>query len=213
VNSFNATDAGRVTSNVEVRSPSARRPEMITWQGLHEPRLEQVRLLLSSDQRLRASGRLVAAGPDEQFNASFEVSVGESGQVNRLLLRTATVLEERQCSLSRTEDGAWLVDHGQGSKRETFNDALDVDVQFSVLFNAIPIRRLGLHREEGEHQLPVVRVSLPDLTVRAVTQAYKTISVGDEVSVVRFKSGGFEQNIKVDQNGLVLDYPLISKRI
>ncbi len=186
---------------------------MITWQGIHEPRLEQVRLLLSSDQRLRATGRLVAAGPDEQFNASFEVSVGESGQVNRLLLRTATVSEERQCSLSRTEDGAWLVDHGQGSKRETFNDALDVDVQFAVLFNAIPIRRLGLHREEGEHALPVVRVNLPDLSVKAVTQTYKTVSVGDDVSVVRFKSGGFEQNIKVDQNGLVVEYPLISKRI
>ncbi|MFI6100909.1 putative glycolipid-binding domain-containing protein [Lentzea sp. NPDC051213] len=213
MNSFNATDAGRVTSNAETRSPAARRPEMITWQGIHEPRLEQVRLLLSSDQRLRATGRLVAAGPDEHFNASFEVSVGESGQVNRLLLRTATVLEERQCSLSRTEDGAWLVDHGQGSKRETFNDALDVDVQFSVLFNAIPIRRLGLHRSEGEHNLPVVRVSLPDLSVKAVTQTYKTVSVGDDVSVVRFKSGGFEQNIKVDPNGLVVEYPLISKRI
>lgn len=186
---------------------------MITWQGLHEPRLEQVRLLLSNDQRLRATGRLVAAGPDEQFNASFEVSVGESGQVNRLLLRTATVLEERQCSLSRTEDGAWLVDHGQGSKRETFNGALDVDVQFAVLFNAIPIRRLGLHREASEHTLPVVRVSLPDLSVRAVTHTYKTVSVGDDVSVVRFKSGGFDQNIKVDANGLVVDYPLISKRI
>ncbi|SDH25832.1 hypothetical protein SAMN05216553_118183 [Lentzea fradiae] len=186
---------------------------MITWQGIHEPRLEQVRLLLSNDQRLRASGRLVAAGPDEQFNASFEVSVGESGQVTRLLLRTATVLEERQCSLSRTEDGAWLVDHGHGSKRETFNDALDVDVQFAVLFNAIPIRRLALHREASEHALPVVRVSLPDLSVRAVTQTYRTVSVGDDVSVVRFKSGGFEQNIKVDPNGLVLEYPLISKRI
>ncbi|HEX7302857.1 putative glycolipid-binding domain-containing protein [Lentzea sp.] len=213
MNSFNTTDAERATSGAETRSPSARRPEMITWQGLHEPRLEQVRLLLSSDQRLRASGRLVAAGPEEQFNASFEVSVGESGQVTRLLLRTATVLEERQCALSRTEDGAWLVDHGQGSKRETFNGALDVDVQFAVLFNAIPIRRLGLHREPGEHALPVVRVSLPDLSVRAVTQTYKTVSVGDDVSVVRFKSGGFEQNIKVDANGLVVDYPLISKRI
>lgn len=213
MNSFNATDAGRVTSNGETRSPSARRPEMITWQGLHEPRLEQVRLLLSSDQRLRASGRMVAAGPDEQFNASFEVSVDESGQVNRLLLRTATVLEERQCSLSRTEDGAWLVDHGQGAKRETFNGALDVDVQFAVLFNTIPIRRLGLHREEGEFTLPVVWVSLPELTVKAVTHTYKTVSVADDVSVVRFKSAGFEQNIKVDANGLVVDYPLISKRI
>jgi hypothetical protein len=39
------------------------------------------------------------------------------------------------------------------------------------------------------------------------------VSVADDVSVVRFKSGGFEQNIKVDANGLVIDYPLISKRI
>ena len=87
------------------------------------------------------------------------------------------------------------------------------DVQFAVLFNTIPIRRLDLRREEGEFDLPVVWVSLPELTVKAVTQSYKTVSVGDDFSVVRFKSGGFEQNIKVDSNGLVVDYPLISKRI
>jgi hypothetical protein len=186
---------------------------MVTWQGYNEPRLEQVRILLSADKRLRASGRLVAAGPREQFSASFELSVGEGGQVKRVLLRTATVLEERQVSIARSEDGAWLVDHGKGADRATFDGALDVDVQFSVLFNAIPIRRLGLHREEGEHDLPVVKVSLPDLTVQAVRQTYRTVSVGDAESVVHFASGDFEQDIKVDTAGIVIDYPEISRRI
>lgn len=186
---------------------------MVTWQGYAEPRLEQVRLLLSPDKRLRASGRLVAAGPREQFSASFEVSVGEGGQVKRVLLRTATVEEERQVSIARSEDGAWLVDHGQGAVRNTFDGALDVDVQFSVLFNAIPIRRLALHREEGEHDLPVVKVTLPDLKIEAVQQTYRTVSIGDTESVVSFASGEFVEDITVDAAGVVIDYPRISHRI
>ncbi|TWP51538.1 hypothetical protein FKR81_15180 [Lentzea tibetensis] len=210
MNSSNTAE--RVAPSGEAR-PAARRPEMVTWQGYAEPRLEQVRLLLSPDKRLRASGRLVAAGPREQFSASFELSVGEGGQVKRVLLRTATVEEERQVSIARSEDGAWLVDHGKGAERATFDGALDVDVQFSVLFNAIPIRRLGLHREPGEHDLPVVKVTLPDLTVSAVRQSYRTVSVGDTGSVVNFTSGEFDQDITVDATGIVVDYPTISRRI
>lgn len=185
---------------------------MVTWQGYHEPRLEQVRLLLS-DQRLRASGRLVSAGPSGQFSASFELSVDEFGMVNRLLLRSATAEEERQISVSHTKDGAWLVDHGQGAERADFDGAVDVDVEFVVLFNSIPIRRLGLHREAGEHQLPVVRVSLPDLSVRVVPQTYRTVSVGDDLSVVNFASTDFAADLTVDPRGLVVDYPLVARRI
>ncbi|WP_199440781.1 putative glycolipid-binding domain-containing protein [Umezawaea beigongshangensis] len=212
MNSSNSTE--RVVSSAESRSaPAPRRPEMLTWQGYDTPRLEQVRLLLS-DRRLRASGRLVAAaGETESFSASFELSAGETGAVTRLLLRTATVEEERQISLSRTEDGAWLVDLGQGVERTDFEGAVDVDVQFVSLFNAIPIRRLGLHREASEHDLPVVRVSLPDLTVRVVRQKYRTVSVGAEESVVNFSSEDFSQDITVDSRGLVLDYPRIARRI
>lgn len=185
---------------------------MVTWQSYGEPRLEQVRLLLS-DQRLRASGRLVSAGPNEQFSGSFELSVGEDGTVTRLLLRTATVEEERQISVSHTDDGAWLVDHGQGAERADFDGAVDVDVQFVVLFNSIPIRRLGLHREPSEQSLPVVRVSLPDLSVEVVRQTYRTVSVGEESSIVNFSSGDFSEDLTIDSLGLVLDYPQVAHRI
>jgi hypothetical protein len=187
---------------------------MVTWQGYQEPRLEQVRLLLSEPSpRFRASGRLVTAGPREQFSASFELSVGDDSTVKRLLLRSATVEEERQISVSRTADGAWLIDHGSGAERATFDSAVDVDVQFVVLFNSIPIRRLNLHREAGEAVLPVVRVSLPDLSVQVVEHAYRTVSIGDETSVINFSSGDFTADLTVDSRGFVLDYPQVSHRI
>ncbi|MEU5690894.1 putative glycolipid-binding domain-containing protein [Actinosynnema sp. NPDC020468] len=185
---------------------------MITWQGYDVPRLEQVRLQLS-ERRLRASGRLVTAGPGEQFSGSFEVSVGETGAVTRLLLRTATVSEERQISVSRSSEGIWLVDHGQGAERADFDGAVDVDVQFAVLFNAIPVRRLNLQREEGTHELPVVYVTLPDLSVQLVRQTYRTVTIEEDRSVVSFTHGDFTQDITYDESGLVLDYPRIAYRL
>ncbi|XVV04076.1 putative glycolipid-binding domain-containing protein [Actinosynnema sp. CA-248983] len=207
MNSFNTAE--RVTQTGEARSPSA---QIVTWQGYDVPRLEQVRFLLS-ERKLRASGRIVTAGPEEQFSGSFEVSVGETGNVTRLLLRTATVSEERQISVSRSSEGAWLVDYGQGAERADFDGAVDVDVQSAVLFNAIPVRRLNLQLEPGEHELPVVYVTLPDLSVKLVRQKYRTVSVGEEHSVVSFESGDFHQDITVDRTGLVVDYPGIAYRI
>ncbi|MBW4719692.1 putative glycolipid-binding domain-containing protein [Saccharothrix obliqua] len=207
---MNSSDAvERATPTGEARTPAAR---IVTWRGYDAPRLEQVRYLLT-ERKARASGRIVAAGPDEQFSASFEVSVGETGAVTRLLLRTATVSEERQISVSRSSEGVWLVDSGSGAERADFDGALDVDVQSAVLFNAIPIRRLGLHREPGEHVLPVVYVSLPDLEVRLLRQAYRTVSVGEDRSVVAYESGDYRQDITVDRDGLVLDYPGVAHRI
>jgi hypothetical protein len=185
---------------------------MVTWQGYDVPRLEQVRFLLS-ERKLRASGRLVTAGPAEQFSGSYEVSVGETGAVKRVLLRTATLSEERHISISRSSEGAWLVDRGQGAERADFDGAQDVDVQFAVLFNAIPVRRLNLHLEEGEHEVPMVYVTLPDLSVQLVRQKYRTVSLGEDRAVVSFTHGEFQQDITFDRTGLVVDYPRIAYRI
>lgn len=210
--------AERAGSGQENRSATTqhRRPIMVTWQGTDPatPRLESVRLLLSG-QRIRASGRMVsAAGTDtEAHSASFELSVTEVGTVSRLLLRTTTAEEERQISLSRTEDGVWLADLGEGTDRTDFDGAVDVDVQGAVLFNTLPIRRLGLHREVGEHELPMVFVTLPDLSVRLVRQTYRTVSVGERHSVVNYSSNGFAADLVVDADGLVVEYPGLATRL
>lgn len=187
---------------------------MVTWQGLTGPRLESARLVLS-ENRIKASGRVVAAGIGdfEAYNASFELAVGEDGVVSRLLLRSTTAEEERQISLSRTEDGVWLVDRGRGAERSEFDGAVDVNLQSSVLFNALPVRRLGLHREQGEHELPVVWVSLPDLSVSLVRESYRTVSVNDDGAVIEFARGDVGAQLTVDADGLVVAYPDLARRV
>ncbi|MBP2321563.1 hypothetical protein JOF56_001948 [Kibdelosporangium banguiense] len=191
-----------------------RKGTILTWQGVGAPRLESVRLLVA-DNRLKASGRLIAAadGGDEAFSTSFEAATDASGAFSRLLIRATTAEDECQISVSRTRDGVWLVDRGQGAERSAFDGALEVDVAGAVLFNALPIRRLNLHREAGEHELSVVYVSLPDLKVRVSRQTYTTVSIGEQSSVVNYRDETFSADMTVDSSGFVLEYPGLARRV
>lgn len=195
------------------------KPTIVTWQGADRPSLESVRLLVS-DGRLRASGRLVvaagAAGPfpsELAYSASFEFTVARTGNVGRGLLRTTTAESEQQISVGRTEDGMWLIDHGKGAERDEFDGAIDVDVAGALTFSSLPIRRLGLHREAGEHELPVIYISMPDLSVSLLRQTYRTVSISDDGAVINYTDWNRTADITVDREGVPIDYPGIAYRV
>ena len=192
--------------------PGSRKPIIVTWQGTSRTSLESVRLFVS-DGRLRASGRLVVAA-DPAFSASFEFTASRSGDVGRGLLRTTAVDTERQISVGRTEDGMWLIDHGKGeTKRDEFDGAMDVDVAGSVTFTALPIRRLGLHREPGEATLPVIYISTPDLAVTLVQQTYRTVEITETGAVINYTDDHRSADIVVDTQGLPVAYPEVANRL
>jgi hypothetical protein len=188
---------------------------MLTWQAGNGRTLESARVLLGAGG-LRALGRAVRAAADApMFTSSYRLVVGESGEVQRLSVTSASAERERSLTLNRTEDGYWLLDTGSGGSRAEFDKSVDVDLEFSPLFNALPIRRLGLHKEPGEHSIPMVTVSVPTLEVAVVRQSYRTISVldGDGRAVVEFAQGDFTALLTVDADGLVLDYPGLAVRL
>lgn len=203
-------------SSAPARSSATRRPTILTWQGVDAPRLESVRLVMM-EGRLRASGRIIAAADPsrgvEAYNASFEGAIERSEAAGRLLLRTITADEERQVSLNRTEDGVWLIQVGQDAERKEFDGAIDVDVANAVIFNALPIRRLRLHRQAGEHEMAVVYVSLPDLSVRMVRQTYRTVSINSDGAVINVSRADLDADLVVDRDGLVIDYPGLARRV
>ena len=88
-----------------------------------------------------------------------------------------------------------------------------MDVAGAVTFNALPIRRLNLHRESGRHELPVVFVSLPDLSVRVSQQTYTTVSINDDGAVVNYADETFTADLTVDSAGFVIDYPHLASRV
>ncbi len=192
---------------------SSRGARMLSWAGVDCLRLEAARVVLG-EVGLRATGSLVNAqqGGCEAYSASYSLATDEAGVAQRLTVRTAWAQGEQHVTLTRSEEGVWLVDHGQGAARTHFGGALDVDLEFSPLFNALPIRRLSLHRDTARHDLPVVFVALPSLEVRRVSQTYRTVSLG-EPAVVSISSDSSEAELTVDTNGLTLEYPGLARRV
>jgi uncharacterized protein len=184
---------------------------MLTWQADDGHGLEGARV--SFAHGFRAQGRMVRPA----FTASYRLVVDEDGMLSRLSVTSETAERERSLTMNRTGDGFWLLDNGSGGAgtRAALGGALDVDLEFSPLFNTLPIRRLGLHEEAGEHTLPMAFVRLPDLEVQATEQTYRTVSVadGDGHAVIEFRWADFTAELVVDGSGLVLSYPGVGNRL
>ena len=172
--------------------------------------MESVRVALSN-KRIKAYGRIVAAATaiHPAFSASYDLVTDESGATKRLSLTVTLAERERQLSIARDEENMWMVqDHSNQTKRSEFEGALDVDVVFSPLFNALPIRRTGVYKTAGSISLPVVYVRLPDLSVELETITYSNSDAG-----FKLNSPVANTTITVDDDGFILDYPGLATRI
>lgn len=171
--------------------------------------MESVRVQLNGD-RIKAAGRIIGGACDEHpaFSASYDLVTSESGVTRRLSLRSSTASGERQCSITRDEEGNWLVESSGSPVRSTYAGALDVDVVLSPFFNTLPIRRLSLQVSTDDVQVPVVYVNLPDLTVQEASLTYS--SGGDGIHVLSPVSSS---SVQVDHDGFVVSYPGLAERI
>lgn len=115
--------------------------------------------------------------------------------------------------------GGTLELHGDGEGRwrnaaderlGALDGCIDVDIAATPYTNTLPIRRLGLARGE-RRPVDVVYVSIPDLTVSAMQQAYQCI-VPDRVYRYESVVSGFTAHLEVDRDGLVVDYEALFRR-
>ena len=114
-------------------------PAVLTWRADNAPRMESVRVQLGGD-RIKAAGRIIGGECPEHpaFSASYDLVTDESGVTRRLSLRTSVAAGERQMSISRDEEGTWMVEHGANHQRST------VDVEVPVVYvNLLDLRVEG----------------------------------------------------------------------
>lgn len=186
-------------------------PAMLTWRAPDISRMESVRIQLSG-KRIRAHGRIVAAATDNNpaFAAYYEVQTDEAGATKWFGITITTAERERQLAIARDEENMWLVTDHQGESRSSYHGALDVDVVFSPFFNALPIRRLGLHEQPGSVDLPMVYVNVPEASVGAAIVSYSSLGSLDRI---KLKSPVADTTVRVDAEGFIVDYPGLAERI
>jgi hypothetical protein len=91
------------------------------------------------------------------------------------------------------------------------SSAVDIDLAFSPLTNALPVRRLGLLDApvSTAHDLAMAFVELPSLAVVHSVQTYTVAGAG----AIFLRSGTFEEEITVDEQGYVVHYPGLATRV
>jgi hypothetical protein len=182
-----------------------------TWSSDDGRRLETVRVVMT-ERGLRASGYLVRVGRPS-FGASYSILCDAAGRSRRVTLHSDSASTERGLSLTRTPGGPWLDGAGKSPPMPDLDLALDVDLTASVFSNSLAIRRLGLHRRDGQESVVVAEVDFPDLTVAPVVHHYRTLEVTEHGARLRHQGPAGHHDLVVDREGFVMDVPHLSYRL
>ncbi len=171
----------------------------VAWNGIQEWRQELCEAVFSADG-LVATGAQLGAAP-KPYRAAYELEVRGNWVTRRVRVEVAGV---GSIELRHDGKGAW-----SGAPDADLEGVLDCDLAYSPLTNVMPIRRHRLHEQPGTAEIDVAWISLPDLGVHRDRQRYEHVAPGR----VRFSSDDFTADLELDEDGLVIAYPGLAKRV
>jgi len=140
----------------------------------------------------------------DDFGASYRIACDAAWRVRHAIIDVAG---GGHLELFADGDGQWR--GGDGAVIEVLAGCIDIDLTASCFTNTLPIRRLG--DSLGERQvIDVAWVWIPELKVEKAQQAYTRLGM----NAYRFESLGsaFCADLRVDDDGLVVQYPGLFKR-
>lgn len=183
--------------------PTERSIRWSAWEGL-EDGLEHVDIR-PEGSGIVASGVIVGAEESACYGLTYRLLIDEAWCVRDALLRTTA---GRSLHLEGDGQGNWRAD---GEPRPGLLGCIDIDIQATPLTNTLPIRRLAFDQGQGAI-IRVAYILVPSLAVVPEQQRYTAVEPG---SLYRFESleSGFEADLPVDEEGFVLNYPRLFRRL
>jgi Uncharacterized protein conserved in bacteria len=157
-----------------------------------------------------AADSVVLAFDEERgpFRLTYRLTWDPSWQVRDAELAVATDRFTRSLSLQTDGQGHWR--HGDGRTIDDLDGCLDVDIWPTPFTNSFPIRRQPLAIGE-RREFRMAWIFAPDLTVQAQPQAYTRLD--QRLYLFENLDGrGFRAELRVDEEGIVLDYPDLFRR-
>lgn len=185
-------------------------PRMLAW-SIHETAgFDAAWTTLDSLGRtLSASGRAIGQRPGAYWLA-YELETDVDYVTRRMSVEARSDGGTTTLDLRREADH-WTVN---GEPRPDLDAALDCDLAGCPLTNTMPILRHRLNEGPGDRTLAMAFIQVPGLRVIRTEQRYRHLyRLPNGSAVVRYRSSGFEDDLTVDRDGFVLDYPKLGRRL
>jgi hypothetical protein len=159
----------------------------------------------------RSADSVVLAFDEKQgpFRLAYRLTWDDSWQVLDAELTTTTEQGTRSLGLHRNSQGQW---HDQdGRQIVELDDCKDIDIWPTPFTNSFPLRREPMAVGE-RRQFVMAWVFAPDLTVQPQRQAYTRLA--DRLYLFENLDGsGFKAELAVDDDGIVVNYPELFRRV
>lgn len=159
----------------------------------------------------RIEGSTVALAGGEPWVVTYSIEVDSGWVTRRARILSWSASGSRSVALDADGAGHWLVD---GAAAAHLDGCLDIDLEASALTNTLPVHRLEI--PVGGRAAPAaafVRTHGP--RVELLEQAYERLA--DEGTHRHYAYAapafGFTTRLRVDQSGLIVEYPGIATRV
>ncbi len=177
-----------------------------TWNTAHEG-VGMEHLLLAD----RTADSVVLAVDEARgpFRLTYRLAWDDAWQLREAELVVAADGFTQSSSLRTDGRGHWQ--HVDDRILGDLDGCIDIDIWPTPFTNSFPIRREPMVVGE-RRQFRVVWIAAPDLTLRAQPQAYTRLA--DRLYLFESLDGsGFAAELPVDEDGIVLDYPGLFRRV
>ena len=177
------------------------------WAATAWPGLEHLEIRERPDG-IDVDGLVVAHVDGEALRLAYRLRCDVDWTVRRLEVARHGVSPD----LVFESDGMGHWTSGAGTELPELAGCVDVDIAVTPFTNTLPIRRLPW-RPGQARDLLMVYVAVPEMTVQPARQRYTCLESGAAGATFRYESGSFGRDLRIDPDGLVLDYPGFWRRI
>jgi hypothetical protein len=181
------------------------------WSPVDTPGLEHLRLTFDAKE-IVADGEIITTQFDDQpLQVDYWIQCDAHWRVRQLRV-SAEGSESIAAILTSDGNGHWTDENG--NPRADLDGCIDVDIMATPFTNTLPIRRLEW-QPGASAELNVVYVKLPKLEVGPTPQRYTCLESRPDGGLFRYESlsSGYTNDLPVDGDGLVIDYPGIWRRV
>jgi hypothetical protein len=182
----------------------------ILWSTVNGPGLEHLRLLQQIEGVVAESQLITTLVDEAPLRLHYLVRCDGQWRVREVQV----VAERNQTAVHVHADGEghWTTDAGVALSH--LDGCIDIDITETPFTNTLPIRRLQL-APRASAEISVAYVVVPSLDVVVSHQRYTCLESGPAGGRYRFKDldTGYMNELPVDADGLVIEYPGIWQRV
>jgi uncharacterized protein len=143
------------------------------------------------------------------FRLSYRLAWDQAWQLQKAELEVTVQDDTRSMHLRTDGPGRWL--DGQGKHLEALDGCSDIDIWPTPFTNSFPIRRTPFAIGE-RREFRMAWVDAIEMTVTPQPQAYTRLA--ERLYLFESLDGsGFKAELRVDEHGIVLDYPGLFRRV